>query len=43
MGKIIFLVNHTNNDFDCHGFCFCALESKRRNNLKKSDEGVLAF
>jgi len=43
MGKIIFLVNYTYHDFDCHGFCFGPLESKRRNNLKKSDEGFLAF
>jgi len=43
MGKIIFLVNNINNDFNCDDFCVSSLESKRRNNLKKSDKGFLAF
>ncbi len=43
MGKIIFLVNNINNDFNCDDFCVGSLESKRRNYFKKSDKGFLAF
>lgn len=43
MGKIIFLGNNINYDFNSDDFCVGSLESKRRNSHKKSNKGFLAF